>query len=546
VRRSLALMLGFVPLGAAAADVAVQREGALAVTIYRAPSRSSEGIDLDDLGGFALVSETRTVSIPEGESRIRFEGVADGIESASAIITGLPGDVLEKNRDARLLSPGALVAATLGRSVMLVRTNRKTGKQTRLPAKILSDAEGGVMFETAEGIEALRCSGLAETFSFITNTDLAATPTLSALVRSPTATTVKVTLSYLAHGFDWTANYVATLSPDSKSMDLGAWVTLANGNGVTFPSAQTQVVAGRINHESGDVQPLDMGEPILARCWPMGTTSDPVEEPVIPRASPFGDSDSNATTFQEVLVTAQRRSYEAVMPIAMSAAQLVQEEQLGDLKLYRVPEHTTLTSRQIKQVRLLDRRDVPVELFYGADLDANQSVESTAAERTLRTRNDAAHHLGLPLPSGRVATFATRKDSTLLLDEVPLRDVAVDEDVEIGVGSSADVQVSAVRETTNVSPRRAVDPPLLRGVLRFSSAVVDDVSRVEIHNASRSAIRFELRLRLDEGTQLIGAEPTPMSRDGRPLFKVVVPGQGSAVIRYRSEHTSVKATHIPL
>jgi hypothetical protein len=353
---------------------------------------------------------------------------------------------------------------------------------------------------------------------------------------------VKVTLSYLAHGFDWTANYVATLSADSKSMDLGAWVTLANGNGVTFPSAQTQVVAGRINHESGDVQPLDMGEPILATCWPMGTTSDPAEEPVIPRASPLGDSDSNATTFNEVLVTAQRRSYEAVMPIAMSAAQLVQEEQLGDLKLYRVPERTSLASRQIKQVRLLDRRDVPVELFYGADLEANQSVESTAGERTLRTRNDAAHHLGLPLPSGRVATFATQTDSTLLLDEVPLRDVAVDEDVEIGVGSSADVQVSAVRETTKVSPRRAIDPPLLRGVLRFSSAVVDDVSRVEIHNAGRSSIRFELRLRLNDGTQLIGAEPTPLSRDGRPLFKVMVPGQGSAVIRYRTEHTSVQAT----
>lgn len=191
----------------------------------------------------------------------------------------------------------------------------------------------------------------------------------------------------------------------------------------------------------------------------------------------------------------------------------------------------------MKQVRLLDRRDVPVELFYGADLSANQDVASFAAQRTLRTKNDAAHHLGLPLPSGQVATFATGNDSTLLLDEVPLRDIAVNEDVEIGVGTSADVQVSAVREQTNVSPRKAMEPPLLRGILRFSSAVVDDISRVEIHNAGRSAIHFELRLRLNEGTQLIRAEPTPMSRDGRPLFKVVVPANGSAVVRYQTEHT---------
>jgi hypothetical protein len=530
-------MLGFVPLGATAADLAVQRDGDLSVTVYRAPRPPAGQIDLNNLGGFALVSETRTMSIPEGESRIRFEGVADGIESASAIITGLPGTVLEKNRDARLLSPSALVAATLGRSVMLVRTNLKTGKQTRLSATVRSDADGGVLFETSEGVEALRCSGLPETFSFMTNTDLAATPTLSALVRSSAPVTATVTLSYLAHGFDWTANYVATLSPDGTSMDLGGWVTLANSNGVTFPSAHTQVVAGRINHDSGELEPLGFGESILAQCWPKGSTSDPVEEPRVLGASPDGE-------FEEVVVTAARREYAAVVPVAatMSPAQLVQEEQLGDLKLYRVPQRTTLTSRQIKQVRLLDRQAVPVELFYSADLPANYSIESSAAQKTLRTRNDTAHHLGLPLPSGHVATFTSRKDSTLLLDEAPLRDVAVDEDFEFGVGSSPDVQFSAVLEKSTASLHDLVGPTVLRGVVRLTSADVDDVSRVEIHNASRSAIRFELRLRLADGAQLIGAEPIPTTRDGRPLFKLAIPAGGSTVVRYQTEHTVVKAT----
>ncbi len=46
----------------------------------------------------------------------------------------------------------------------------------------------------------------------------------------------------------------------------------------------------------------------------------------------------------------------APAPMAMmkAAAVLVQEEQLGDLKLYRVPDRTSVTSRQLKQVRLLD------------------------------------------------------------------------------------------------------------------------------------------------------------------------------------------------
>ncbi len=38
----------------------------------------------------------------------------------------------------------------------------------------------------------------------------------------------------------------------------------------------------------------------------------------------------------------------------------VSQEQLGDLKLYRVPERTTVASHQSKQVRLLDRTAIPV------------------------------------------------------------------------------------------------------------------------------------------------------------------------------------------
>ena len=59
----------------------------------------------------------RTVHLPAGVSRLRFEGVADGIEPASAIVTGLPDGVLEKNRDGAVLSPSALIAAAVGKPV---------------------------------------------------------------------------------------------------------------------------------------------------------------------------------------------------------------------------------------------------------------------------------------------------------------------------------------------------------------------------------------------------------------------------------------------
>jgi hypothetical protein len=267
-----------------ASDVLADAPTDLAVTVYRAPYRAAGSMELDNLAGFALVRETRTIRLPAGESRVRFEGVADGIEPASAIVTGLPAGVLEKNRDASLLSPATLVAAAVGKPVTLLRSNPKTGRIERVPGAIVSDADG-VVFQTSSGLEALRCSGFPEAFMYTPATGLSATPTLSVLVRTDRPMTQSVTLSYLARGFDWSADYTATLSDDGKKLDLGAWLTLANGNGVSFPSTHTQIVAGRVNREGDEVEPIDAGGPVLAQCWPRSSTSDPPELLQIARAS---------------------------------------------------------------------------------------------------------------------------------------------------------------------------------------------------------------------------------------------------------------------
>jgi hypothetical protein len=133
----------------------------IAVTVYRDPNGRG-GIDLERLGGFALVTETRTVRLPAGTSTIRFEGVAGGIVPVSAIVTGLPGGTVEKNRDARLLSPASLIDGSLGRRVTLRRTDRATGAVREEVASIVAGPANGVVLRTESGIEALRCSGLPE------------------------------------------------------------------------------------------------------------------------------------------------------------------------------------------------------------------------------------------------------------------------------------------------------------------------------------------------------------------------------------------------
>ncbi len=532
----------------AAAEVLADPPSDLIVTIYRAPYRDSGSIDLDDLNGFALVTETRLVRLPAGISRVRFVGVADGIEPSSALVTGLPGSVIEKNRDARLLSPSALIASAVGKPVELLRTNRKTGATRRLPGTILSDAAGGVVFKTAEGIEALRCSGLPETFSFEPLAGLSARPTLSVEVRSRSAVTSEVTLSYLARGFDWAAAYTATLSQDGRHLDLGAWVTLANSNGVGFPSAHAQVVAGKVHRVSAEeaeageggandgVEPIDIGGPVLAQCWPRGSTSD---QPMILR-------ESMDRMFKKSLAA------NAPAPAAMrfedvaQAAKSVQQEQLGDLKLYRVPDRTTLASRQSKQVRLMDQSAIPVDTVYAADLAAGyrESASTEPAHRLLRTKNTAANHLGLPLPSGSVAVFGWYDGERLLQHESGLRDIAVAEDVEIDMGASADVEVSATREKTGVDVGAAKSLPLVPGVT-LRSVRVDEVMRVEISNARAAAIDFELRPALPEGARIVRADRPLTAKNGRPIFRFKVPANQSVAVRYQAQRVDDEILRTP-
>jgi hypothetical protein len=519
-----------------AAEILAEPPADLIVTVYRAPYRSSGSINLNYLGGFALVTETRIVHLPAGRSRLRFEGVADGIEPASAIITGFAGGVIEKNRDARLLSPAALVATTLGKPVELLRTIRKTGRTERQTGMLLSDAGGGAVLKTEQGIEALRCSGLPETFSFEPVSGLSARPTLSVEVRSPSAQTKQVTLSYLSRGFDWAADYTATLSDDGKRFDLGAWVTLANSNGVGFPSAHTQVVAGRINHEDGEVNPIDIGGPILAQCWPRGSTSD---TPMILR-------------FERVLNLGSMKAT-AGMPAAAPAmlqesvvvtAQKVAQEQLGDLKLYRVPERTTLASRQSKQVRLMDRSSIPVNTVYGADVNVDEDdAASIPAHRLLRTKNTAANHLGVALPSGSVAVFGAVQGQRLLEHESDLRDIAVDEDVEINMGESPDVQVTAEKEKVSIDPAQGL-LPLVPGV-SLRSVKIGVANRVAISNAQPSDVQFELRLQLEAGARVVRADHAVGTKNGRPIFRLKVPANNTVTIRYQVARTGDRILRTP-
>lgn len=506
------LLLGLLAGMPAAAQQVVTSPNpeAVSVTVYRDPYGGS--MDLDWLRGYALITETRTVSLPAGESIIRFEGVAGNILPVSAIIRGLPGSTAEKNHDARLLSAGALVDASLGRQVHVRRTDPATGRVTETEAIIRSGPDG-IVLQTPQGIEALRCSGLPETLVYAEPPPgLSARPTLAVTTRSAAPVTATLQLSYLATQFDWRANYVASIAPDGRTLDLFAWLTLANANDESFVDAGTQVVAGLPNREEDDEDEgaRPVSPQINLRCWPAGTTSD-IPEQALPLPGAYENYEMEDSA---IVVTGSRMMRANLMMASPVVAVTAELEGLGDLKLYRIPVPVTVAANAQKQVALLHRDRVRFERLYAANLYAGDDVEPEQARILLRTKNVEARGLGRPLPSGTVAVFEQVGGRPMLIGEDGISDTPVGQDVEIVVGESPDIAVLQRRigeEEDDDKPRRY---------------------EIEISNAGARVAPIEVKLSVSDEEELVRPSRKLGRKAGEPLWRARVPANGTLRLAY--------------
>ena len=488
----------------AAQDSAVTSPAATAVsvTVYRAPDRAADQpMQTGWLGGYALITEEREVEIPKGPATLRFEGVAAGMLPESAIVSGLPTGVREKNLDAALLSPRNLYARAFGRPVVLRRTT-PDGKITREePAILRSTPDGAAILQTRAGYEIASCGGLSDALAYDgVPPGLPARPTLSVATDAQVASRARLRLSYLAWGFDWQANYVLRLRAAGDAADLTAWVTLASSDSTSFAGAQAAVVGGK-PHFTEAREGAAAAEELVFHCsiWPVRALppamaiAPPMPAPMMAMAA-------------DIMVTARK----AMAPM------VVQQEALGDLKLYRVPEPTTVAAHGQKQVVLLDARRVKLALIHTADITGGDDAH---ARITVRLRNRKADGLGLALPAGRVSVVQPMGAAAIPVGEGHIDDKAEGEEMTIDMADSPQVHVVSTRK--NVA----------NGVAAIT---------VTVSNANRWPVRFEGRLQVADGVRVAAASALVPRKDGQPLWAVTVPAQGQARLTYRLYEVRVR------
>jgi hypothetical protein len=512
MRATLALFMLVAATPVAAQNVvASPKADGVTLTVYRAPWRGEAPINKNWPQGYALITETRTITIPAGESVIRFEGVSEGLYPETAIVTGLPKGVREKNRDARLLSPAGLVDAYLKREVKLTRTDKATGKTVEQTAMVTAGPNGGVILQTESGFEALRCTGLPERMRYGgVPKDLSAKPTLSVITTSDRAVTAKVTLTYMAAGFDWQASYVMNageFAPDHKlDLDVFAWLTIANGGNQSFPDANVMAVAGKPARVGNAALPQGRPPALLLNCWPMQRTDQ------VPFTQPYGDFYNDEYPLYEAEEDKMMLRMEAMPMMAPpppppprpTAAIQAQQEDLGDLKLYRVPERMTVNAKGQKQVAMLVKPEAKFSRIYRAEpIGYNWHQPLLSLTPMLIGKNEKVDGLGLPLPSGTGMVFENSAFGSQMIGEIMVKDRAVGDDIELSLPASMAVNVTTTK--------RSQDKNSIIYTMRVS-------------NANPYAISAEIRMpdtirNLPEGVR---------KKDGRPTWFVTIAGNSDS------------------
>lgn len=313
---------------------------------------------------FALVHDTRPVNLSAGQDRIQLPGVSKELDPNSVMFDWPSGgehpDVVSTTYNMGVDSSQALMKRLVGQSVDVVWRGQD-GKESDRVSGRLEEAGQGTVLHTKDGY-LIDPSGevvVPGDRSFPTM------PELIAKVQNGSQVSTKLGMSYLTRGLSWSADYVAVLAPDGKSMKLECWGTVSNQTGTDFPAAKLQLVAGNPNRAITSPGALSAGTPNL-------------------------------------YLNNVAKSVDAGRAVMNSAPPMA----IGDLYTYDIKSAADISQGQMNRVRIFHGASVPIVTRYSIALSPwMESEQRQSAQVSIAFTNSASSGLGLPLPAGALRAY---------------------------------------------------------------------------------------------------------------------------------------------
>ena len=504
MRRSSALVVGIALAVVSAAPGAATPTTALTVYSSAQPGAipaewyrplPGQGIPSgQNLPGFAVVRIDRDISLARGRSTVKFTDVAALIDPTTVTFQSLSDPsgtrVLEQNFQFDLVSTQKLLSRYVDRHVTV---ESEQGDGIRLLDGTLLSAHDGLVVRGDDGqVHALRqWSGVR--FGELPG-GLITQPTLEWDISSARGGTQKARVSYQTGGITWWADYNLLFTPGSDAnsgfLDLGAWVSLLNQSGATYPDAKLKLVAGEVNRAQAAPAPYAKG---------------------------------------------------AVRAMTMEADAGFEEKAFFEYHLYTLGRATTVPNNSTKQIELFDAaKRIPARkklVYYGAQgfgwggspmIDRDYGPSSNQeVDVWLEFRNEKQAGLGMPLPAGRIrVSQVDPADGSLeFIGEDAIGHTPKDEDVRVKLGTAFDV----------VGERRQTDFSVdSRG------RVMEEAFEVKVRNHKDQPVEVTIRENLYRWStwKVLSSSAPYEKKDARTIeFPVKIARDGEAVVTYRVRYS---------
>ena len=471
-------------------------EGSHALTIYStltpgsiSPEQYRNGGDGQHLPGYAMVRHERPIVLNVGRNAIRFTDVAALIDPTTVSFTSLTDPegtrVMEQNFQFDLVSLDKLLRRYVDRDISV---ERMVGNKVETLEGTLLSTQGGLVLREADGaIRSIPYNAGVKLPSLPGG--LITRPTLVWDVVAARAGTHKARVAYQTTGITWWADYNLTFAEgkdaNSCKLEIGAWVSILNQSGGSYPDAKIKLVAGDVHRaEAGAAN-------MMAKSMAMDRA-------------------------QEV------KGFE--------------EKSFFEYHLYTLGRPSSLPDNSTKQIELFPKMagvacqrtlvySGQAGQWFGAGPMTERNYGTTGNKKVdtyVSFRNRSEDGMGVPLPSGRVrvAKLDTADGSLEFIGEDRIDHTPKNETVQLKLGSTFDV----------VGERRQVEFKI-----DTNHNTMTEEIEVRIRNRKEEPVRVIVKENLYRWTnwKITQASRAYEKQDARTIhFPVNVAADGESVVRY--------------
>ena len=399
--------------------------GAISPEVFRNGGRGQA------IPGYAVVRQQRDINLTRGRNSVRFADVAAFIDPTTVMFESLTDaagtSVVEQNFQFDLVNQDKLLQKYVDQTI---KVDQVRGTAVESFTGTLLSTAGGLILKRDDGTLQLLPHNAGITLPSLPG-GLITRPTLVWDLNAKQAGNHRTRVSYQTTGLTWWTDYNVTYADGSNAnackLDIGAWVSIINQSGASYPEAKLKLVAG-------DVQ----------------------------RTQSPGRADGRLAMAKSMVRDEKDSGFA--------------EKSFFEYHLYTLGRPTTLPDNSTKQIELFPAaRNVPCEktlVYYGAvpgyygygaspQIDRNYGAQSNKkVDVYLGFKNATEHNMGMPLPSGRIrVSKLDSADKTLeFIGENVIDHTPKNENILIKLGSAFDVvgerrqldfKVDTTRKTMN-------------------------------------------------------------------------------------------------